>query len=214
MKLIIFDLDGTLINTLADLAKSCNHILKAHNFPTHPIDDYKIFVGNGIRKLVERALPESARTDETIDRLKVEFTTYYNLHAKDLTQPYDGIVPLLNALKHEGFKISVASNKYHEAVVHLVDHYFPTIQFDLVLGHRDNHPAKPDPDIVFDTLRRLNVSKANCFYIGDSSVDMQTANCADVTAVGATWGFRTESELREHGADHIIHRPLDLLNII
>ncbi|TJZ62021.1 HAD family hydrolase [Sphingobacterium olei] len=214
MKLIIFDLDGTLINTLDDLAASCNHTLKAHDFPTHPTSDYKMFVGNGIRTLVERALPIASRNDETIDRLKVEFTRYYNLHAKDMTQPYDDIVPLLHALKNHGFKISVASNKYHEAVVHLVDHYFSTIQFDLVLGHRDNHPAKPDPDIVFDTLRVLNVGKEDCYYIGDSSVDMITAKCAGVTAVGATWGFRSEVELRENGADHIIHHPLDLLNMI
>lgn len=214
MKLIIFDLDGTLINTLDDLAESCNHTLKIHNFPTHPTADYKMFVGNGIRTLIERALPMASRDNETIDKLKADFTTYYNLHAKDITQPYENIVPLLNALKNKGFKISVASNKYHEAVLDLVDYYFSTIQFDLVLGHRDDHPAKPDPDIVFDTLRTLNTSKENCYYVGDSSVDMRTAKYAGVIAVGATWGFRTEAELRENGADHIIHNPLDLLDII
>lgn len=214
MKLIIFDLDGTLINTLDDLAESCNHTLKTHNFPTHRTVDYKMFVGNGIRTLVERALPTASRNDETIDRLKADFTLYYNLHAKDVTQPYEGIISLLNILKNNGFKISVASNKYHEAVLDLVDHYFSSTTFDLVLGHRDNHPAKPDPDIVFDTLRTLNISKENCCYVGDSSVDMKTAKHAGVTAVGATWGFRTEAELRENGADHIVHHPLDLLKII
>ncbi|MGE8301549.1 MAG: HAD family hydrolase, partial [Sphingobacterium paramultivorum] len=179
-----------------------------------PLVAYKKFVGNGVQKLIERALPEEARTVETITVLLAAFKTYYEQKPVSHTRPYTGIIPLLQELKSLGYLISVASNKYHEAVIPLMAEYFPDISFDLVLGHRTGRPAKPDPDIVFDSIQTLGVSKQDCFYVGDSSVDMDTANNAGVTAIGVTWGFREESELRQHGAQHIIHHPQELLEIL
>ncbi|MGJ1246220.1 HAD family hydrolase [Sphingobacterium multivorum] len=171
------------------------------------------FVGNGVQKLIERALPKEARTENIISTLLRAFKVYYEQKPVSHTRPYTGIIPLLQELKSLGYLISVASNKYHEAVIPLMAEYFPDISFDLVLGHRTGRPAKPDPDIVFDSIQTLGVSKQDCFYVGDSSVDMDTANNAGVTAIGVTWGFRDEDELRQHGAKYIINTPRELLNI-
>ena len=214
MKLIIFDLDGTLINTLEDLANSGNYALTMHGLPIHPTQDFKRFVGNGIDKLIERIVPPHERSAELLDKVKKTFILYYNEHAQDATQVYPGIAELLLFLQKNDFKISIATNKYHAAALPLVSKYFPTIHFDLVLGHRENFPTKPDPSIVLETLQTLNINKQDCYYLGDSDVDMMTATRAGVKAIGVSWGFRAEDELRASGADFVIHSPLELLDII
>ena len=213
-KLAIFDLDGTLLNTIEDLGHAANHALEAHGFATHSIASYPFFVGNGVRRLIERVLPEEARTESTIDRLLVDFKTYYNDHNTDFTKPYDGIPELLTHLTSRGVAIAVASNKYQAATEKLVAHYFPTLHFAAVEGQKDDVPVKPDPSIVFEILAKAKTPKADTIYIGDSGVDMETARRACVDSVGVTWGFRPEKELVENHADTIVHAPAHIEQLI
>ena len=194
-KLVIFDLDGTLLNTIADLAAATNYALTQFGYPTHPTDAYRFFVGNGINKLFERALPEEERTPENVLRIRSKFVPYYNIHNADLSRPYPGIEELLNLLQQHHFQLAVASNKYQAATEKLVAHYFPEIHFTAVFGQREGVNVKPDPTIVFDILKLADVRKEDVLYVGDSGVDMQTAANAGVTACGVTWGFRPRTEL-------------------
>lgn len=213
-KLVIFDLDGTLLNTIDDLAQSVNFVLEKYNYPIHGVEKYKHFVGNGITKLIERALPESQRTEELISKLQVEFVEYYAQHSRACTKPYDGIVELLDKLKGCGITLSVASNKHHQATMELIDHYFGGDRFSVVYGKREGIRPKPDPTIVFDIVRECGMSLAEVIYVGDSDTDMQTAQNASVLSVGVAWGFRTQQELEEHGAKYIINTPKELLSLI
>ena len=153
---IIFDLDGTLLNTIDDLGHACNHALEACGFPTHPIEEYPRLVGNGVNKLIERALPEGEKTEETVLRVREFFVPYYDAHNCDYTHPYDGIPELLAALQSQGHHLAVASNKYQAATEKIVAHFFPGI-FDIVLGERTGIPRKPDPQIVKDILSTFNI---------------------------------------------------------
>ncbi|MGN1245225.1 MAG: HAD family hydrolase [Muribaculaceae bacterium] len=213
-KLAIFDLDGTLLNTIEDLGHAANHALEAHGFPTHSIASYPFFVGNGVRRLIERVLPEDARTEATIDRLLVTFKEYYNDHNTDFTKPYDGITELLNHLTSRGVAIAVASNKYQAATAKLIAHFFPGLSFVAVEGQKEGVPVKPDPSIVFEILAKAKTPKADTIYIGDSGVDMETARRACVDSVGVTWGFRPEKELVENHADTIVNSPADIENLV
>lgn len=204
-QLVIFDLDGTLLDTVADLANATNQALEQCGFPTHPVEAYYKFVGNGISKLFARALPADGSNEENILRIRSLFIPYYNEHNADCSRPYPGIADLLRQLQSRGVQIAVASNKYHEATLKLVCHFFPDINFASIYGQREDVPIKPAPDIVYDILRDTGVAKENTLYVGDSGVDMQTARNASVESVGVTWGFRSEEELREHGAVHIVH---------
>ena len=217
---IIFDLDGTLINTIDDLGQACNHALAACGFPTHKIEDYPRLVGNGINKLIERALPEEHRNEQTVLRLREYFVPYYDDHNCDLTRPYDGIPELLHTLKAEGHYLAVASNKYQAATEKIVAHFFPGT-FDVVLGERIGVPRKPDPQIVYDILSMLHPSSSplkeeleEVLYIGDSLVDAQTAHAAKATLVLCTWGFCTEQQLRTAQPKYMIQHPSELLNIL
>ena len=203
-KLAIFDLDGTLLNSIDDLGHAANYALEKNGYPTHSIASYPFFVGNGVRRLIERVLPEDARTVNIVDRLLVHFKEYYNEHNTDFTVPYQGIPELLNKLSAHGVAIAVASNKYQQATEKLINHYFPNISFVAVEGQKDNVPVKPDPSIVFEILSKAKMPKADTIYIGDSGVDMETARRACVDSVGVTWGFRPEKELIERAMPTIL----------
>lgn len=212
-QLVIFDLDGTLLDTVADLANATNQALARCGYPTHPTEAYYRFVGNGINKLFARALPEEARTEKNVQRIRSLFIPYYNEHNADDSRPYPGIVELLTHLQHQGIQLAVASNKYQQATAKLVGHFFPDIHFAAVYGQREGIPIKPDPAIIYDILSVTSISHARTLYVGDSGVDMQTARNASIESVGVTWGFRDEEELRTNGAAHIIHSAKDLLEL-
>ena len=213
-KLIIFDLDGTLVDSLADLAASVNHALRVYGFPTHPLDAYRYFVGNGVMKLMERALPEGGRDEKTIGRLFEEFARYYGMHRTDLTHPYPGIQALLEELKKRGKLLAVASNKYHSAVAAMTSLYFVEALFDFVHGHREGVPPKPDPTVAWRILDEAGVAPGEAFFVGDSGVDMQTARAAGIRSIGVTWGFRVREELWESGADFIVDSPREIPPIV
>ncbi|MDE5687474.1 MAG: HAD family hydrolase [Paramuribaculum sp.] len=213
-KLVIFDLDGTLLNTIADLAAASNHALAQCGFPTHAPASYPYFVGNGVTKLLERILPEEERNDVNLQKMRHHFTDYYNEHCTDLTEPYPGIHDLLDHLTSEGISIAVASNKYQSAVTRLIDAFFPHYKWAAVEGHKEGWPVKPDPSIVFDILSKCPTPKSDVLYVGDSGVDMDTARRACVESCGVTWGFRSESELSDHYADNIITTPAELLRLV
>ena len=214
IRLAIFDLDGTLLDTVADLANATNQALVKCGYPTHPTEAYYQFVGNGINKLFARALPQEARTEENVLRIRTHFVPYYNEHNADDSRPYQGIVELLCKLQEQGIQIAVASNKYQQATAKLVHHFFPEIHFAAVYGQREGVAIKPDPAIVDDILRDTGVTRKQTIYIGDSGVDMDTAHNAGVESIGVAWGFRSEEELREHGASHIAHRAEEILQVI
>ena len=218
--LIIFDLDGTLINTIDDLGQACNHALAACAFPTHKIEDYPRLVGNGINRLIERALPEEHRNEETVLRVREYFVPYYDEHNCDLTRPYDGITELLQTLKAEAHLLAVASNKYQAATEKIVAQLFPNI-FDVVLGERENIPRKPDPQIVYDITHSLSpiVQSAShtpspILYVGDSLVDAETAKAANLPFVACTWGFCTTEQLQTAQPDYMVNHPNEILGLL
>lgn len=203
MKLAIFDLDGTLLDTIADLAAATNFALAHYGLPTHKEEEYKFFVGNGINKMFERALPEDKRNEEYITKLRSQFVPYYDVHNSDLSRPYPGMVELLKELQRNNIAIGVASNKYQEAAVKLVLQFFPGVDFSLILGQREGVPSKPDPTIAYEIIEHTGIAKEDTVYIGDSCVDMQTGKNAGVTTVGVSWGFRPKAELESYGPDFI-----------
>ena len=213
-KLVIFDLDGTLLDTIADLAESANHALKQLGYPTRDVEKIRTFVGNGVNKLLFRALPDEEKTEENMMRMRTHFVPYYDAHNADLSAPYPGIVALLEELQAKGLRMAVASNKYQEATIKLVKHYFPMIDFVEVLGQREGINVKPDPTIVFDILQKAGVSKEETLYVGDSGVDMQTAINAGVDAIGVTWGFRPRTELEDFHPMGLIDQAEELLRFV
>ncbi len=213
-KLIIFDLDGTLLNTICDLGQAANYALEHSGFPIHDLSTYPYFVGNGVGRLLERVLPPENRDADTISRVRDIFQQYYERHLWDHTTPYPGICDLLDKLARRGMKFAVASNKYQAATSALIAHFFPRLPFESVHGMRPDIPAKPDPSVVFNVLRTMPTPKSEVLYVGDSGVDMETARRACVDSVGVTWGFRPVSELRQFLAQHIISTPAALLDLI
>ena len=213
-KLVIFDLDGTLLNTYEDIAAATNQALAMYGYPTHPTHIIKSFVGNGINKLFERALPEGEKTEENILKIRAAFIPYYNVHGADFTMPFEGIVELLYTLQRLGLKLAVASNKYEQATKALVETYFPEIEWCAVFGQREGVPTKPDPTIVEEILAAASISDKNeVLYVGDSGVDMQTAINAGIEGVGVTWGCRTRQELESFSPLAVVDTCEEILTI-
>lgn len=214
MNLIIFDLDGTLLNTIADLAQSTNYALQSLGFTPHDEPAYRLMVGNGINKLFERALPEGEKSEENILRVRQLFIPHYANHNMDKSRPYPGIPELLMTLQTRGLQLAVASNKYQNATEALINHYFPDIRFVAILGQRDGIPPKPDPTVIYDILKITRTPKENVLFVGDSGVDMQTAINSGVTSCGVTWGFRPLSELKAFHPDHLVDTAEEILTLI
>ena len=211
-KLAVFDMDGTILNTLEDLADSTNYALKANGLPERTIDEVRRFVGNGIRLLIERAVPTD--TDKKLtDKVFDTFKEYYKTHCAVKTRPYDGIKDVLLELRKAGCLTAVVSNKADFAVQDLCKDYFDNL-FDFAIGDREGIKKKPAPDSVFEVLSKLNVEKDNAVYIGDSDVDFATSVNAGMDVIMVGWGYRDEEFLREKGAKRIIKQPSEILDII
>ena len=213
-KLIIFDLDGTLLDTIEDLANSVNHALSLHNFPTHPVSAFNFFIGNGLNKLHERALPETSRNQDNISMLKADFITHYYSHSDEFTKPYPGISELLKKLSAEGFQLAIASNKIHQATVDLAKRFFGEIRFTAVFGQREGYAVKPNPSILEEIIEIAGVQKSEVLYVGDSGVDVATANNTQVDFTGVLWGFRPRKELEDVGATRFVNTTDELYSII
>ena len=208
----IFDLDGTILNTLEDLADSTNYALKTCGYPERTMDEVRQFGGNGIRKLMERAVPEGTPVEE-IDRVHETFTAHYKVHCADKTRPYDGIMELLQNLKKDGCKLAVVSNKADYGVQELCKQYFDGV-FDFAVGEREGIRKKPAPDSVNEVLKTLGCSRDRAVYIGDSDVDIQTAANAQMDHIIVEWGFRDVPFLIAKGAKVLVEKPEEILEIV
>ena len=207
----IFDLDGTLVNSLEDLADSANAVLRRHGFPIHDVEAYRYFVGNGSRRLIERILP----TDRTADAVFVrdfmaEYKAHYAAHLLDKTKPYDGIMEMLAELRRRSIPMAVCTNKHQSAAEAIMEALFPHDMFCEIIGDQDGLPRKPDPSKVLHIMNNMGVTGDKTLYFGDTSVDMDTACNAGAFAVGVLWGFRPAQELTEHGADVLLAHPMEL----
>ncbi len=211
-ELIVFDMDGTILDTLEDLKNSMNHTLQLHNMPERTLDEIRSFVGNGIRKLIERAVV-SGTSDDKIDTIHNDFMKHYEVHCADFTKPYDGINELIRELRKRGYKTAVVSNKADGAVQDLCVQYFPDL-FDLAIGERPEIAKKPAADMVNLALEQLHVSHEKAVYIGDSDVDVATARNSNLDMIAVDWGFRTREFLMEQGADTIVSKPEEILGLV
>ena len=211
-KMIIFDLDGTILDTLEDLFLSTNYALRKSGFPERSKEEVRCFVGNGIRKLIERAVPEQT-PENLINQVHQDFTEYYAQHCADNTKPYAGIPEVLQKLRRAGLKTAVVSNKADYAVQTLCADYFPAL-FDAVAGEREGIRRKPAPDAVLAVLHDLQIPAEQAIYIGDSDVDIATAENSGIPCISVEWGFSDRAFLIQHGAQKIISVPEELLNLI
>lgn len=212
-QLAIFDLDGTLLDTISDLSTACNVALETFGYPLHREETYKTYVGNGIYKLVERSLPLEARKEENVLRVKEVFDAYYKAHSLDQTKPYVGIINLLKNLKKQGISCGVVTNKAHPYAVELVKLFFGDL-IEHTVGQREGIPTKPHPQGVLEMMMHFKVPHEACIYIGDSNVDMQTAQAAQLKSIGVLWGFRSREELIQSGATYLVENTEQLEAII
>ena len=208
-KLYIFDMDGTILNTIDDIAGAINYVLDIHGYPRHTVDEVKSFVGNGLKRALELSLPDGVAGD-VLNQLFTELVAYYNEHSNIMTRPYEGIVEVIHKLREQGKIVAVVSNKRVEAVRDLCDIYFAGC-FDMALGDQDGIARKPAPDMTNMVIEHYGILKDKCVYIGDSDVDLMTARNTEIDCIAVTWGFRTREFLVEHGAEIIVDSPWELL---
>ncbi len=211
---VIFDLDGTLLDTLADIADAVNRVLADNGYPRHPEQAYRWFVGNGSATLIKRALPPNHRDDRNVQACLDHFIADYNQNCHHKTAPYPGITELLETLQTRQLNLAVVTNKPHRFAVRTIAHFFPDTSFDPIFGQREGVPKKPDPTQALAATLKMQAAPHDCLFVGDSVVDIETARRAGIPSVGAAWGFRPKSELVEAGAGHIIDHPKDLLPLI
>ena len=212
-KAFIFDLDGTLIDSLADIAESINQMLDARGYPRCQQEVFKQMVGDGMEKLVERALPQDVRNEALIKVCVEEYRAHYDTLWNAQTRPYPGIVEMLKTLQARGMKLGVISNKAHRFTVPMTEHFFGADVFDHILGQRNEVPRKPAPDGAHEMAAFLGLRTDEMAYVGDSGIDMQFAKSSGMRAVGVRWGFRSETELIDCGADVLISSPAELFNL-
>ncbi len=213
-KAVTFDLDGTLLDTLEDIATTMNSVLTEHGYPVHVLDAYRYFVGDGVGMLVRRAVPRDRRDKDNTEKLVEEFRSKYRRNWNLGTRPYDGVAEALNGLVARDIRLAVLSNKPHESTVHCVSELLPDWTFDIVLGERDETPRKPDPAGALQIAGFLGFNPEEILYVGDTGVDMKTAVAAGMYPVGALWGFRSGVELRNSGARVLIERPQEILDLV
>ena len=213
-KAVIFDLDGTLLDTLYDLGNSMNNVLERRGFPLHTIEKYRYMIGKGVEFLVMSALPPGNKDEATVKKISVEYRDEYNKNWRNHTKPYEGIVELIDKLSSAGMNLAVLSNKPHDPTEECIREFFSFEKFDIVLGHRQGKPPKPDPVGAVEISKQFNIPPHQFLYLGDTDVDMKTAVAAGMYPVGVLWGFRTGEELSENGAKVLIKEPLELMEII
>ena len=211
-KAIIFDLDGTLLDTLTDLAEGTNYALRVNGFPERTIDEIRRFVGNGARKLIERAVPDG-QVEAALERVRQDFDVYYKVHCKDHTGPYPGIMEMLQELIRKGYMLGVVSNKPDFAVQELIPEYFPGV-FASISGERQGVAKKPAPDLIWEAMKNLQADSSEAIYVGDSEVDLEAAANAGIPCISVAWGFKGQKFLEEHQAEVIIEEPLDILRYL
>ena len=214
MEAVIFDLDGTLLDTIDDIADSMNIVLEKYGLSAQNVEDYKYFVGDGALALAERSAPNAHIANVSISQLADEYRAVYSTMQAHKTVPYDGMSELLLALAERGIKLAVLTNKAHTAALEVMSQFFPFIHFDVIIGARPEYPLKPNPAGVHEILNILKLPREEVLYVGDTDTDMQTAVAAGLKAVGVSWGFRNEKELLDHGADIIVGHPLEILDYI
>ena len=213
IKLAVFDMDGTICDTIEDLAAASDYALDKMGLPLHTIGEYKSFVGNGIPKLIECFLPKERRTDEDKEIAKKHFFDFYSVHFADKTRAYDGIIDLLKALKDRGIHLAVCTNKAQAMAETVAKTLFGGL-FEVVIGEGDRYPLKPDPAAVKAIMEKYSATADQTVFIGDSGVDVMTGLNAGVNTIGCTWGFRTAEELKENGAELLARTPSDIMQII
>lgn len=212
IKAILFDLDGTLLNTLDDIKNSVNYMLKKHGFKERTLDEIRSFVGDGAKQMIERSIGFTEPKEQVLECLST-YEAHYEIHKADLTKPYDGVYDLLNQLKEKNIRLAVVSNKPMPQVIPLIEGLFPGY-FEVILGETSELKRKPSPEMLFYAIEALNLSKKDVLFVGDSDVDMQTAINANVDAIAVLWGFRDETVLKKYQPKYIVNHPKEILTII